>query len=73
MMGEMEHGRGRGALVPSCLASDEPCDYPATVHCAKCDKWFCDAHAEDEELHPCMLRPVDEGGERSPARDLLSL
>ena len=27
----------------------EPCDYPATVHCAKCCRWFCDAHAEDEE------------------------
>jgi hypothetical protein len=33
----------------------EPCDYPATVHCAKCGRWFYDAHAEDEEWHPCML------------------
>jgi hypothetical protein len=31
--------------------SDEPCDFPATAHCAKCGRWFCDAHAEDEEWH----------------------
>jgi hypothetical protein len=23
---------------------------------------FCDTHAEDEEWHPCMLTPDDEGG-----------
>jgi hypothetical protein len=33
------------------------------VHCAKCGRWFCDAHAEDEEWHPCMLPLGDEGGE----------
>ena len=43
--------------------NDEPCDYPATVPCATCSKWFCDAHAEDEEWHPCMLPPGEEGGE----------
>jgi hypothetical protein len=43
--------------------NDEPCDYPATVHCAKWGRWFCDAHAEDEEWHPCMLPELDEGGE----------
>ena len=42
---------------------DEPCDHSATVHCATCDRWFCDAHAEDEEWHPCMLPPGEEGGE----------
>jgi hypothetical protein len=49
----------------SCQAvsPNEPCDYPATVHCAKCGRWFCDAHAEDEEWHPCMLPRGDEGGE----------
>ena len=36
----------------------EPCDYPATVHCAKCGRWFCDAHAEDEEWHPCNAATV---------------
>src|SRR2546425_3092046 len=31
------------------------CTYPATVCCTSCKKWFCDAHAEDEQWHPCML------------------
>ena len=39
-----------------------PNDYPATVHCATCGRWFCDAHAEDEEWHPSMLPPGEEGG-----------
>jgi hypothetical protein len=44
--------------------SDEPCDYhPATVHCPQCERWFCEAHAEDDEWHPCVLEPGDEGGE----------
>jgi hypothetical protein len=30
------------------------CTYPATVRCTSCKKWFCDAHAEDEQWHPCM-------------------
>jgi len=41
-----------GDLERLCQAvspNDEPCDYPATVHCATCGRWFCDAHAEDEE------------------------
>jgi hypothetical protein len=41
-------------LCQAVSPNDEPCDYPATVHCAKCGGWFCDAHAEDEEGHPCM-------------------
>jgi hypothetical protein len=39
------------------------CTYPATVHCTTCGRWFCDAHAEDEQWHPCMLPTGDEGGE----------
>src|SRR6266853_397962 len=31
------------------------CTYPATVRCPSCQKWFCDAHAEDGQWHPCML------------------
>jgi hypothetical protein len=38
------------------------CTYPATVRCTLCKKWFCDAHAEDERWHPCMLPPSDVGG-----------
>ncbi len=37
------------------------CIYPATVRCASCKKWFCDAHAEDERWHPCMQPPGEEG------------
>jgi hypothetical protein len=48
-------------LCQAVSPSDERCDYPATVHCAKCGSWFCDA--EDEEWHPCALVPGDEGGE----------
>ena len=37
------------------------CAFPATVHCTTCGRWFCDAHAEDELWHPCML-PLGDGG-----------
>ena len=50
-------------LCQGVSPNDEPCDYPATVHCETCRRWFCDAHAEDEEWHPCMLPPGEEGGE----------
>ncbi len=39
------------------------CTYPATVRCTTCGRWFCDAHAEEEQWHPCVLPPGDEGGE----------
>ena len=38
--------------------NDEPCDYPATVHCAKCGRWFCDAM-----LRARSGRQVIRGGE----------
>lgn len=31
------------------------CGFPATVRCTICNKWFCEAHAEDELWHPCAL------------------
>jgi hypothetical protein len=43
--------------------NDEPCDNPATVRCTTCGRWFCDAHAEDEEWHSCAAPPGEEGGE----------
>jgi hypothetical protein len=49
----------QGVVSPGYAA----CTYPATVHCTKCERWFCDAHAEDEQWHPCMLPAGDEGGE----------
>ena len=33
----------------------ERCTCEATVHCPKCGRWFCDAHAEDEKWHHCAL------------------
>lgn len=46
------------AVSPEC----EQCTQPATVHCTKCGKWFCDAHAEDEEWHSCRLSPGEQRG-----------
>jgi hypothetical protein len=40
----------------------EACTYPATFRCTMCNRWFCDAHAEDEQRHPCMLPSGNEGG-----------
>ena len=50
-------------LCQAVSPGGEPCDYPATVHCPTCKKWFCDAHAEDVAWHSCLLEPGDEGGE----------
>ena len=54
-------------LCQGVSRNDEPCDYPATVHCAKCGSWFCDAHAEDDEWHPCMIPTREEGEEGGEA------
>lgn len=32
----------------------ERCSSEAAVHCPKCGRWFCDAHAEDENWHVCV-------------------
>ena len=51
-------------LERSCQGSSlghAACAYPATVRCPTCSNWFCDAHAEDELWHPCML-PLGDGG-----------
>jgi hypothetical protein len=45
-------------LCQAVSPNDEPCGFPATVHCATCGRWFCDAHAEDQEWHSCM-RPAE--------------
>ena len=50
-------------LCQAVSPQDEPCNFPASVRCPQCDKWFCDAHAEDDEWHPCMLDEGEEGGE----------
>ena len=50
-------------LCQGVSPTDEPCTLPATVHCVKCHLWFCDAHAEDDQWHACMLPEGEEGGE----------
>jgi hypothetical protein len=50
-------------LCQGVSLGDAACNYSATVRCTTCGRWFCDAHAEDEQWHPCMLPPGDEGGE----------
>ena len=37
--------------------ANEVCGFPATVRCTTCGGWFCDAHAEDEQWHRCVLLP----------------
>jgi hypothetical protein len=52
----------------SCQAvspNDEPCHHPATVGCTRCGRWFCDAHAEDDEWHSCALPPGERGEQES--------
>jgi hypothetical protein len=65
MLEELDESEGPELerLCQGVSPTDERCDHPATVHCVKCGKWFCDAHAEDQEWHPCMMEPGDEGGE----------
>jgi len=56
----------RAKTQPSCEAVsrlDEPCNQKASVFCDRCERWFCAAHALDDEWHPCGLDPGDEGGE----------
>jgi hypothetical protein len=50
-------------LCQAVSPNDEMCDNPAKVRCTSCGRWFCDAHAEDEEWHSCALPPGEEGGE----------
>jgi hypothetical protein len=55
-----------GEVTPSCGAIshlDEPCNFSAAVFCDKCERWFCAAHAHDDQWHPCELPPGEEGGE----------
>lgn len=50
---------GESELVHICSRYGERCTYEATVHCPKCGKWFCDAHAEDRQWHPCALTRLE--------------
>jgi len=50
-------------LCQGVSPDSEPCDFPATVHCPTCGRWFCEAHAENEGWHSCALATGEEGGE----------
>jgi hypothetical protein len=58
-----EEGPDLERLCQGVSPNDEPCGYPATVHCPSCKRWFCHAHAEDEDWHSCVREPGEEGGE----------
>jgi len=63
-MGEKEkQSEDLERLCQGVSPNDAPCGYRATVHCAACGRWFCDAHAENEEWHSCTLAHEEEGGE----------
>jgi len=50
-------------LCEGVSPDDDPCGSPATLNCLTCERWFCGAHAEDDEWHPCVLPSGEEGGE----------
>jgi hypothetical protein len=56
MLEELDESEGPdlGRLCQGVSPNDEPCNYPATVHCPTCKRWFCDAHAEDKAWHSCV-------------------
>ena len=55
-----EEGPDLERLCQGVSPNDEPCGYPATVQCPSCKRWFCDAHAEDEDWHSCVREPGEE-------------
>jgi len=57
-MGEMsDESEDRERQCQAVSPSKEVCGFPATVRCTLCKKWFCEAHAEDEQWHACVLLP----------------
>jgi len=55
---QAEEAKNSGSAEPARLCrsrNGERCTCDATVHCPTCGAWFCDAHAEDETWHPCLL------------------
>jgi hypothetical protein len=54
MLDQVENEEIPDRECPAKAPGERPCNLPATVHCVRCDLWFCDVHAEDENLHACM-------------------
>jgi hypothetical protein len=50
---EIVEGEERERLCEAVSPEAVVCGFPATVRCPPCGKWFCDAHAEDQQWHPC--------------------
>src|SRR5207249_9848283 len=54
-----EKRKPRAPTWSGCVRASRPAlrrgTYPATVRCRSCQKLFCDAHAEDEQWHACMV------------------
>ena len=52
----VEKGAERADVEHLCLSRyGERCSCEAVVHCPKCGRWYCDAHAEEEKWHSCAL------------------
>lgn len=51
------------AACEAVSSLDEPCNEAASAFCDRCERWFCAAHFEDDEWHPCGVEPGEEGGE----------
>jgi hypothetical protein len=46
----------RADLERLCVSRyGDRCSSKATVHCPRCGRWLCDAHAEDEKWHLCAF------------------
>lgn len=56
---------GSADQTRTCSSNVEQCTFEATVHCPKCGKWFCDAHAEDEQWHSCVAAISGNGNLKS--------
>jgi len=54
LLGQSENEELSERACQGVSEKEGPCNQAGTVHCVRCDLWFCDNHAEDEEWHACM-------------------
>ena len=71
MLEELDESQGPDLerLCQGVSPNDEPCDYPATVHCPICrQRWFCDTHAELTKLgiRACSILETKAGRKLTP-------
>ena len=52
---EQKQTEGTGGERLCASRYGERCTCEAVVHCPRCGRWYCDAHAEDEKWHHCAL------------------